>query len=257
MFLKTIIASISFTFGVLFPTQLEIVALIDTSGSMKPYIGDVLEFTEKSILGSFVKKGDRVHIVRFDEKVRVVATIDTFKNLDLSWKNDMVADGQFTDLGEAIDNAKQMMEKLEQEATEKGLRKKIVLFFLTDGKNAPPPNSKYATQNGEFHSNFIKNCEIIKQSGWQIVTTAIGSETDAEKLSGLIGGNYVVLSIVPTLREMNEKILFQFEEMRKKVPWKMILKLIVIGGPVLAFLLSILVYRWPFAIFHFLNKIKY
>ena len=113
--------------------------VMDTSGSMS---SGTMDDVHKSLpqITDLLKKGDRVHLVRFDESAYLEKSIDIEGDLDkaevLSWVDKLKAKGRYTDIAVML----QSLKKIQDENTPEG--RKSFFIVLSDGKDDPAPDSR-------------------------------------------------------------------------------------------------------------------
>ncbi|MEQ8349905.1 MAG: vWA domain-containing protein [Leptospiraceae bacterium] len=113
--------------------------VMDTSGSMS---SGTMDDVHKSLpqITDLLKKGDRVHLVRFDESAYLEKSIDIEGDLDkaevLSWVDKLKAKGRYTDIAVML----QSLKKIQAENTPEG--RKSFFIVLSDGKDDPAPDSR-------------------------------------------------------------------------------------------------------------------
>ncbi|MBI40416.1 MAG: hypothetical protein CMF59_12515 [Leptospiraceae bacterium] len=120
--------------------------VMDTSGSMSSGTMDRVHDSLPQIT-DLLKKGDRVHLVRFDETAYLEKTIEVEGELDraevLSWVDKLQAKGRYTDIARMLQSLKQ----IQSENTPEG--RKSFFVVLSDGKDDPAPDSRQNTINLE------------------------------------------------------------------------------------------------------------
>ncbi|MBR33057.1 MAG: hypothetical protein CMN77_17295 [Spirochaetaceae bacterium] len=118
--------------------------VMDTSGSMSSGTMDKVHDSLPQIT-DLLKKGDRVHLIRFDETAYLEKTVEVDGELDraevLSWVDKLQAKGRYTDIAAMLQSLKQ----IQAENTPEG--RKAFFIVLSDGKDDPAPDSRKKTIN--------------------------------------------------------------------------------------------------------------
>ncbi|GAB1483546.1 hypothetical protein MASR2M78_23620 [Treponema sp.] len=167
----------------------DVVVALDISGSMQKHgvFQDVKAYIEKEFLRSLLKKGDRFTLITFGEEARLLSTRTISSDSDLTALiadlQDLKALSDFTDLGMAL-------EKLDAEmASRLDGSYRPVAVFITDGKNAPPPESKYSGIDLSVDERFADTGKRIAQKGWLLYVVGLGEESDAKAVAEVVEGS--------------------------------------------------------------------
>jgi hypothetical protein len=111
----------------------------------------------------------------------------------------LIADGRFTDIGNALDVLGGELAKL----PEPNRRKHLLL--ITDGIQEAPPTSRYYSKDGKFNHAFLENTKTIQKQGWKIEILGIGTHAGAAELAEDLAAGYTEVSEAPSAQEFIEK----------------------------------------------------
>jgi hypothetical protein len=96
----------------------------------------------------------------------------------------VLADGRFTDIGNALDTLKTTVDSYGTSG------RRRFLLLITDGKQEAPPESIYYSKDGSFNHQFLENTKIIQKEGWKIHILGIGSAQVAKEIAKELSGTY-------------------------------------------------------------------
>ncbi len=169
----------------------DLIILLDSSQSMIPYYNDVAEFICKTILPSYLRYGDRFHVLTFSDTVQNPISKEVLTNADV---NAIVAGilllyplGTSTDLITALESTWKWTLDLPS-----GSNKVIVM--ITDGMHAPLASSPYYPLTNEaVKTEITKIADNIKSQNWtfKLITvpftsgTATGTENSTAPGAGI------------------------------------------------------------------------
>jgi hypothetical protein len=171
---------------------MDVVIVIDDSGSMKKIFANVLESVKKNILENFVIDGDSVHFIVFSTDTRFIYSEKNVKKAQLIEKitpqiDVLEAKGKHTDFGRVMRYLKDYLEK------NTTLDKKFT-FFLTDGKNDPADNSEFYSDRHKIAEQLIQFTKPIKLQGVNFLCFGIGLNTDIKLIADMVGGEYIEIN---------------------------------------------------------------
>lgn len=117
--------------------KLDVVLMLDASGSMLKTDPGELRYEGAKLLTSFMTEGDRLGVVQFSGEAKVVQDLDSFNPRKAQQLIDRIraipAEGVFTDISEGIKVSAAMLDRLPQADTQR------VIVVLSDGKVEPEP----------------------------------------------------------------------------------------------------------------------
>ncbi len=168
----------------------DIIIALDKSLSMEEEIEAVKQYVNSNIIDARLQNGDFFLIVAFFGKSQVVVSdfiqgddhkLEIKKTVDT-----IAADGEWTDIGNALDKLKAEVEKRSQ------VRRPKTLLLITDGKHEPPPSSKYHSPQGWASHEYMKATTETQKKGWKIIVLGLGDESQesAKELAQTLGGQY-------------------------------------------------------------------
>jgi hypothetical protein len=171
-----------------------LVVAVDVSGSMAESgdFEEVKDYLETEVLRPLLKPGDRFTLIPFGTAARAQATrtIAGAGDVDAAVKairNLQAADG-FTDLGTAVEALESAMQSRSDGAY------RPVAVFLTDGKNAPPPESPFSGKDLSVDERFAGAGQRIAKKGWFLYVIGLGEKTDAATVAKVVEGSALVES---------------------------------------------------------------
>ncbi len=183
--------------------NIDIYLVLDKSLSMEEEIDAVKSYVDNYIIDELMIPGDMFVVIAFygqTEKIIMDTDVQPPDIPELQEKVDsIVADGRFTDIGNALDTLREVLQQYEDSDRRK------FLLLLTDGIQEAPPDSTYYSEDGSFNHAFLENAKTIQQEGWKIQILGIGTRTAAEALAKELSGEYEVTSDQPTEEELVEK----------------------------------------------------
>jgi hypothetical protein len=147
---------------------------------------NVQDYLDTEIIDHFIEHGDVFSLVTFGEKVeeRFTRTITSNSGKE-SLKTELrriKPDENFTDIGMAMERLAEILEK------QKDTETRQVVLFITDGLNAPPPDSKYRGIDLSADEGLKALGEKISRGSWFLYVIGIGGETAAQDVVNLIPG---------------------------------------------------------------------
>jgi hypothetical protein len=164
--------------------NLDVVLLLDASGSMR--ITDPTRLREQGakLFMQFLKTGDRIAIIQFAQEAKIISPLEDFspfKMLDFERAVSTVGDsGVYTDLLTAVTQAATVL--LEQGRPE---AKKLIVL-LSDGKMDPHPS--IGTPGGATRRLLQDILPDLKVKGITIHTLAFSDQADSDILSQIALG---------------------------------------------------------------------
>jgi hypothetical protein len=182
---------------------IDVIVALDKSLSMVEEIGAVIEYVNTYIIDQLLIPGDYFLVVAFYGKTETPVAMRISGEADKQRAKEaiahLVADGHFTDIGNALDVLGAELAKL----PEPNRRKHLLL--ITDGIQEAPPASPYYSKNGKFTHAFLQNTKTIQKQGWKIEILGIGTHAGAAELAESLAAGYTELSEAPTAQEFIEK----------------------------------------------------
>jgi len=165
-----------------------ILVILDVSGSMNDQnkFTNVQDYLDTEIIDKFIEYGDVFSLVTFGEKVeerftRIITSNSGKETLKADLRR-LKPDDNYTDIGMAMEKLAEILEK------QNIIKTRQVVLFITDGLNAPPPNSKYRGVNLSADENLKALGEKISRGSWFLYVIGIGGETAAQDIVNLIPG---------------------------------------------------------------------
>jgi len=165
-----------------------ILVILDVSGSMNDHnrFTNVQNYLDTEVINNFIEYGDVFSLVTFGEKVEERFTRTIISNSDKeSLKAELYRikpDENYTDIGMAMEKLAEILEEKKTAETRQ------VVLFITDGLNAPPPDSKYRGVNLSADEDLKALGEKISRGSWFLYVIGIGGETAARDVVNLIPG---------------------------------------------------------------------
>jgi len=169
----------------------DIVVLIDSSGSMRTSDPGQLSLTASRMLIDLLATGDRAALLDFDSRARVVAPLTAIDGpadrASLQAKLAAVRADGYTDYAAALVAA------YEQLAGTPGDNRHRCVIFFTDGR--PDPNGKTADQTfmKDYLAGLQATIDKFAAKGWPIHTVGLGGQLDPALLRDIAldtGGSY-------------------------------------------------------------------
>ena len=167
----------------------DFVVILDVSGSMEEEnrFTNVKNYLEKEVIDGLLKNGDDFTLVLCGTNAREQFTRTINSDADrAALKADLARlepTDNFTDIGVAMEKTAEIIERPEKAGTRR------VILFITDGLNAPPPDSKYRGVDLSVDERFKSIGERISRGAWFLYVIGIGGETAAGEIAGLIPGS--------------------------------------------------------------------
>jgi hypothetical protein len=172
----------------------DLVVAVDVSGSMSKSgdFEEVKDYLETEVLRPLLKPGDRFTLIPFGTTARVqpTRTIASAGDVDAAVaaiRNLKASDGH-TDLGTAVEALESAMQARSDGAF------RPVAVFLTDGKNAPPPESPFSGKDLSVDERFAGAGQRIAKKGWFLYVIGLGEQTDAATVAAVVEGSVLVES---------------------------------------------------------------
>ena len=184
---------------------IDVIIALDKSKSMaeNDKIEAVKEYVNSYIIDELLIEGDFFLVVAFygQTEIPISTTIqsDEDKERAKAIIAQMLGDGVYTDIGNALDVLGQQVEKYARPDRKKHL------LLITDGIQEAPPDSKYYSPDGSFNHAFLENTKVIQKKGWKVHILGVGIGEEAQKLADELAGTYTDLSEEPTVEELTEK----------------------------------------------------
>jgi hypothetical protein len=169
-------------------SPINLIVVLDVSTSMKGTFRQMQDYVYGSIVGKLLRSQDYLCLYTFGVRTkevfagRVEIPRDRLSLKELVYA--MAPDENGTDIG-------LMLEKLDgllKAGTFPNPRTSIV--WATDGKNDPPPGSRYVGKD-VFDPKAFDAYTILKSAAYKVLLLSIGSDTAAKDLSGPMGGEYL------------------------------------------------------------------
>ncbi len=184
---------------------IDVIIALDKSKSMaeNEKIEAVIEYVNSYIIDELLIEGDFFLVVAFygQTEVPVSITISGPEDKERAKQiiGSLLADGVYTDIGNALDVLGEQVDRYAHAD-----RKKFLLL-ITDGIQEAPPESEYYSPDGSFNHAFLENTKVIQKKGWKVHILGIGTHEQAEELAEELAGTYVGTSEQPTAEELAEK----------------------------------------------------
>jgi len=184
---------------------IDVIIALDKSKSMaeNDKIEAVKEYVNSYIIDELLIEGDFFLVVAFygQTEIPISTTIgsDEDKERAKAIIAQLLGDGVYTDIGNALDVLGEQVEKYAHSERKKHL------LLITDGIQEAPPESKYYSPDGSFNHAFLENTKVIQKKGWKVHILGVGLGEEAQKLADELAGTYTDLSEEPTVEELTEK----------------------------------------------------
>jgi len=182
---------------------IDVIIALDKSLSMVEEIEAVKEYVNTYLIDQLLIEGDFFLVVAFYGRTEIPVSVTIGSDEDRERAKaiiaQLLADGRFTDIGNALDVLGRQVEKYSRPE-----RKKFLLL-ITDGIQEAPPQSKYYSPDGSFNHEFLQNTKVIQKKGWKVHILGVGLEEAAKRLAEELAGTYTDLSEQPTAEELVEK----------------------------------------------------
>lgn len=151
--------------------------LVDKSLSMEEEIESVKSYVTNTLIQRFLIPGDRLILLGFYGKTELLTNRQLGSEAAKQELSGLVAgiraDGDFTDIGHALDTLKKTLDR------ERRSDRPVYLLLITDGIQEAPPSSPYFNPDGSFSHRFLENTKEIKREGWSIQILTIGHDPAA------------------------------------------------------------------------------
>ncbi len=182
---------------------IDVIVALDRSLSMVGKIESVIEYVNTYIIDELLIPGDNFTVVAFYGKTEIPVSMRITGEADKQKAKQaishLMANGRFTDIGNALDVLGVELAKL----PEQNRRKHLLL--ITDGIQEAPTTSRYYSKDGKFNHAFLENTKTIQKQGWKIEILGIGTHAEAGELAKDLSAGYTELSETPTAKEFIEK----------------------------------------------------
>jgi hypothetical protein len=185
--------------------------VIDTSGSMKDgKLDSVKRYIETNIFNKLLFTGDFISIIPFGTSADIMlaqtVTNDKERAYVLEKIRELHPDQEYTDIGFALETLSKDIEKFSRPNSRQAI------MFFTDGKHAPPPNSRYQEKDISLDSNFKNLGEKFVKNGWYLYVVGLG-ETDGQKIADTFSNS--IYQKVDTPADINFEPWFNSQIMAK------------------------------------------
>jgi hypothetical protein len=148
---------------------------------------NVKEYLDREVIDGLLKNGDTFSLITFGDYAAERFSRSAGSDLDkASIRTDLAnieADHNYTDIGMAMEKLAEVLERREQS----GVRR--VVLFITDGLNAPPPESPYYGKDLALDERFRSLGDKISRGGWFLYVIGIGGQTDARTIADVVPGS--------------------------------------------------------------------
>jgi hypothetical protein len=166
----------------------DIIIALDKSLSMEEEIEAVKEYVNTRIVDDVLQNGDFFLVIAFFGKAPVVIS-DFVKGQEHKEEikrtiSALAADGDWTDIGNALDKLKEEVEK------HSSRNRRKTLLLITDGKHEPPPDSKYYSKDGTVSHEYLEVTSETQKEGWKIIVLGLGTES-ARELAEDLAADYI------------------------------------------------------------------
>jgi len=165
-------------------------------------ISAVKGYINQAIIDEDLQDGDTITVIAFyggTEKILAFEEIKGNKEEVKKKISAIRADGKFTDIGNALDSLKDILENYKENERLKQL------LLITDGRQEAPPSSKYYSPDGSINHAFMKEIEkTIQKQGWLIYVLGIGKNTITKELTKELKGTYIEVDEDATQKELME-----------------------------------------------------
>jgi Mg-chelatase subunit ChlD len=182
---------------------IDVIIALDKSLSMVEEIDAVKEYVNTYVIDDLLIPGDFFLVVAFYGQTIVPVSMTIGGQADKERAKGVIggllADGRFTDIGNALDVLGEQVERHSRPDREK------YLLLITDGIQEAPPQSKYYSPDGSFNHAFLENTKTIQKKGWKVVILGVGTHEQAQELAQDLAADYAQLSDEPTAEELIEK----------------------------------------------------
>ncbi len=182
---------------------IDIIVALDKSLSMEEEIDAVKEYVNTRIVDDLLQNGDFFLVIAFFGKAPV-AISDFIKGQEHKEEikrriNALTADGDWTDIGNALDKLKEEVQK------RSGRKRRKTLLLITDGKHEPPPGSKYYSKDGTVSHEYLEVTSETQKEGWKIIVLGLGTES-ARELAEDLSADYIETPKGATASQIKEAV---------------------------------------------------
>lgn len=182
---------------------IDVILALDKSLSMEEEISAVIEYVNNYVIDQLLIPGDYFMVIAFYGKTEVPVSMKIEGPADKERAKKavsaLIANGRFTDIGNALDVLNAEFLKL----GETGRKKHLML--ITDGIQEAPPSSRYYSPEGKFNHEFLENAKTIQRQGWKIHILGIGTQEQARELAQTLSAQYTELTEAPSAQELIEQ----------------------------------------------------
>jgi hypothetical protein len=167
----------------------DVFVILDVSGSMinQRKFSNVQEYLGREVIDGLLKNGDTFSLITFGdyaaEQFSRAVNSDADREAIRADIAGIEPNHNHTDIGMAMEKLVEVLERREQS----GVRK--VILFITDGLNAPPPESPYSGKDLALDERFRSLGEKIAREGWFLYVIGIGGLTDAGAIADAVPGS--------------------------------------------------------------------
>ncbi len=150
----------------------DVILMIDKSLSMqeKGKFDSLKKWVVDELIDQMLIIGDHIEIYQFYEKPEHLMSIklnnENDKQRVVNTINAIEPNGEFTDIGRALDTISYAAQKLAKSSGEKY----SILLMVTDLEQDAPLASKYAGKQKKFKSPYLVESRIIKHDKWYEIT---------------------------------------------------------------------------------------
>jgi hypothetical protein len=182
---------------------IDVIVALDKSLSMAEEMGAVIRYVNQYIIDELLIPGDYLIVLAFYGKTDVPVAMRINDEADKQKAKKavaaLIANGHFTDIGNALDALGAQLDKL----PDPGRKKHLLL--ITDGIQEAPPTSRYYSRDGKFTHAFLQNTKTIQKKGWKIQILGIGTHARAAELASDLAAQYSEVPENPTPEQFIEK----------------------------------------------------
>ena len=182
---------------------IDVIVALDKSLSMAEEIDAVKEYVNTYLIDQLLIDGDFFLVVAFYGQTQIPVSMTIHGQEDKERAKAIIsrllANGHFTDIGNALDVLGRQVEQ------HSGDDRKKYLLLITDGIQEAPPQSKYYSPDGSFNHAFLENTKTIQMKGWKVQILGVGVGKEARELAQELAGTYSGLSEQPTPEELIEQ----------------------------------------------------
>lgn len=163
--------------------------MIDKSLSMaeENRFNDLHHWVRTELIEQMLIPGDWITIYQFYEKPEHLLTLaiesENDKQQIIKTIDAIKPDGQYTDIGKALDTINESLQQREKNNRFK------VLLLVTDLKHDAPWTSRYAGKPESFESPYLAEARVIPHGGWFEVTLDMDIQDNVVKTTSRLYGN--------------------------------------------------------------------